>query len=167
MICVVGPSGSGKTTLLNIIATIDRPTEGYVEICGIDVTKLSERKLARFRLENIGIVFQFYNLLPELTAIENIALPAMLLGIDRDKAFQKAFKLLELVGLKDKAKRKPHELSGGEQQRVAVARALINNPKIVVADEPTGNLDLESKICVLEVFKKLNREFRVYSYRYN
>ena len=155
-ICIMGPSGSGKTTLLNIIATIDKPTKGEVSVCGEDVTKMSETQLARFRLKNIGIVFQFYNLLPELNALENVMLPLLLTGIPKSKARSIALDLLNKVGLSSKANHKPAELSGGERQRVAIARAIANNPKILLADEPTGNLDLESKKQVLELFKELN-----------
>ena len=155
-ICIMGPSGSGKTTLLNIIATIDKPTKGEVSVCGEDVTKMSETQLAKFRLKNIGIVFQFYNLLPELNALENVMLPLLLTGIPKSKARSIALDLLNKVGLSSKANHKPAELSGGERQRVAIARAIANNPKILLADEPTGNLDLESKKQVLELFKELN-----------
>ncbi len=157
-VTIMGPSGSGKTTLLNIIATIDKPSRGRVVVCSVDVTSLPEKKLSRFRLENIGIVFQFYNLLPELNALENVALSLMLLGLPKSRAYSKAMELLERVGLKNRARHRPSELSGGEQQRVAIARALANNPKLILADEPTGNLDLDSKINVLEVFREVNRD---------
>jgi len=155
-ICIMGPSGSGKTTLLNIIATIDKPTKGEVFVCGENVTEMSETQLAKFRLKNIGIVFQFYNLLPELNALENVMLPLLLTGIPRSRAHDIALNLLNKVGLGSKANHKPAELSGGEQQRVAIASAIANNPKIILADEPTGNLDLESKKQVLELFRELN-----------
>ncbi len=141
---------------MNIIATIDKPTKGEVSVCGENVTKMSETRLAKFRLKNIGIVFQFYNLLPELNALENVMLPLLLTGIPKSKARSIALDLLNKVGLDSKANHKPAELSGGEQQRVAIARAIANNPKILLADEPTGNLDLKSKKQVLELFRELN-----------
>ncbi len=127
-IAIMGPSGSGKTALLNIIATIDKPTRGYVRVCGVEVERLSDEELARFRLENIGIVSQSYNLLQELTALEDTALPLLLKGVPRKEAFRRAKELLELVGLGNRLSHRPYELSGGEQQRVAIARALANNP---------------------------------------
>ena len=127
-IAIMGPSGSGKTALLNIIATIDKPTRGYVRVCGVEVERLSDEELARFRLENIGIVFQSYNILQELTALEDTALPLLLKGVPKKEAFRRAKELLELVGLGNRLSHRPYELSGGEQQRVAIARALANNP---------------------------------------
>ena len=157
-LCVIGPSGSGKTTLLNMISTIDKPTRGKVIYLNGVVSEMPESKLARFRLHNIGIVFQFFNLLPELTAIENVALPAIAAGIPVREAYRRAAFLLEQVGLAHRASHKPPDLSGGEQQRVAVARALVNSPKLIVADEPTGSLDTASKRQVLSLLKQVNRQ---------
>ena len=157
-LCVIGPSGSGKTTLLNMISTIDKPTRGKVIYLNGVVSEMPESKLARFRLHNIGIVFQFFNLLPELTAIENVALPAIAAGKPVREAYRRAAFLLEQVGLAHRASHKPPDLSGGEQQRVAVARALVNSPKLIVADEPTGSLDTASKRQVLSLLKQVNRQ---------
>ncbi len=141
----MGPSGSGKTTLLNIISTLDKPDSGRVIICNADLTDRDERELARFRLRNIGVVFQFHNLIPELTALDNIALPLIIKGETVEESGRKALKLLGWLGLKHRVHHKPHQLSGGERQRVAIARAIITKPKILVCDEPTGNLDYKSK----------------------
>ena len=157
-LCVIGPSGSGKTTLLNMISTIDKPTRGKVIYLNRVVSEMPESKLARFRLHNIGIVFQFFNLLPELTALENVALPAIAAGMPVREAYRRAAFLLEQVGLAHRASHKPPDLSGGEQQRVAVARALVNSPKLIVADEPTGSLDTASKRQVLSLLKQVNRQ---------
>jgi len=159
-LCVMGPSGSGKTTLLNIISTLDRPTEGAVEVCGVNTLDLGGEELARFRLRNIGIVFQFHNLIPELTALDNVALPAVISGETVRRSREKALELLEWLGLGDRAHHKPSQLSGGERQRVAVARALINRPPLLVCDEPTGSLDYKSKISVLELLRSANKELR-------
>jgi len=157
-LCVMGPSGSGKTTLLNIISTLDKPTSGRVEVCGVDITSMPEKKLARFRLRNIGIVFQFHNLIPELTALDNVALPAIISGASVKEGRRKARKLLDMLGLSHREKHRPPQLSGGERQRIAIARALINEPKLLVCDEPTGNLDYKSKVAVLDLIKRINRE---------
>ncbi|RLF04601.1 MAG: hypothetical protein DRJ64_06705 [Thermoprotei archaeon] len=157
-ICIMGPSGSGKTTLINIVATLDTPTRGEVQICGTNVLDMGEEELARFRLKNIGVVFQFYNLLQEFTVLDNVALPMIINGYPVRKCREKALSLLRRIGLEHKAKNIPSQLSGGEQQRVAIARALINNPPLLLADEPTGNLDLESKRTVLQIFREINRE---------
>jgi len=157
-LCVMGPSGSGKTTLLNIISTLDKPTSCRVEVCGVDITSMPEKKLARFRLRNIGIVFQFHNLIPELTALDNVALPAIISGASVKEGRRKARKLLDMLGLSHREKHRPPQLSGGERQRIAIARALINEPKLLVCDEPTGNLDYKSKVAVLDLIKRINRE---------
>ena len=157
-LCVMGPSGSGKTTLLNIISTLDKPTSGRVEVCGVDITSMPEKKLARFRLRNIGIIFQFHNLIPELTALDNVALPAIISGASVKEGRRKARKLLDMLGLSHREKHRPPQLSGGERQRIAIARALINEPKLLVCDEPTGNLDYKSKVAVLDLIKRINRE---------
>ncbi len=141
IVSIVGPSGAGKTTLLQIIGTLDRPDSGIVHIDSIDVTSLSQKALSDFRNRHIGFVFQFHQLLPEFTAIENIMIPAYIAGISTKEARRRAEELLQFMGLADRAKHKPNELSGGEKQRVAVARALINNPDVILADEPSGSLD--------------------------
>ncbi len=158
-VAIVGPSGSGKTTLLNLLGTLDKPTSGIVIIDGINVTLLPERKLIPIRRKKIGFVFQFHHLIPVLTAVENVELPMLIAGVPRKERRARALKLLEAVGLKGKENRYPHQLSGGEQQRVAVARALANNPKIVLADEPTGNLDSVNSERIAELFKRLKEEF--------
>jgi len=157
-LCIMGPSGSGKTTLLNIIAALDKPTSGEVKVCGLNLAKLSEEKLARFRLRNIGIVFQFHNLLPDLTALDNVALPAIIATGDIKESRKRALELLEWLGLSSRAQHKPFQLSGGERQRVAVARAIVNKPRLLLCDEPTGSLDYESKLRVLELLKRINVE---------
>ncbi|MCF0212562.1 MAG: ABC transporter ATP-binding protein [Bacteroidales bacterium] len=141
VVSIVGASGAGKTTLLQLLGTLDRPDSGEVIISGTDVTRLSDKALSRFRNEHIGFVFQFHNLLPEFTAIENICLPALIRGVPLAQAQDDARRLLESLNLADRANHKPAALSGGEQQRVAVARALINKPSVILADEPSGNLD--------------------------
>jgi len=155
-IAIVGPSGSGKSTLLHLVGGLDRPTSGKVLIGGNDINKLSDDKLAELRNEKIGFVFQFYNLVPYLPVIKNIELPLIVKGVSSQERRIRVLKLLEEVGLKDKAFTRPTRLSGGEQQRVAIARALINNPEILLADEPTGNLDSKNSIMIAEIFKKLN-----------
>lgn len=145
VVSIVGPSGAGKTTLLQIIGTLDRPDTGTITIDGIDVSKLSSKKLSDFRNQHIGFVFQFHQLLPEFTAIENIMIPAYIAGASHREAKQRAQELLDFMGLSDRASHKPNELSGGEKQRVAVARALINHPAVILADEPSGSLDSKNK----------------------
>ncbi|MEM1515766.1 MAG: ABC transporter ATP-binding protein [Candidatus Bathyarchaeia archaeon] len=157
-IAVVGPSGCGKSTLLHIIGGLDRPTYGKVIIDDIDITKLSNDKLAKLRNEKIGIIFQFYNLVPYLSVFKNIELPLIVKGIPSHERRRRIMRILEEVGLADKANSRPTRLSGGEQQRAAIARALINDPTILLADEPTGNLDTKNKIVVAELFKKLNEK---------
>ena len=157
-VAIVGPSGSGKTTLLNIIGGLDNPTDGVVMIDGVNITKLSNWKKTNFRMNNIGFVFQSYNLIPVLTAKENIEFVLQLQGVTKDYVEKRALKLLEAVGLSNKINSRPNKLSGGEQQRVAVARALASRPKYVLADEPTANLDSKSAENLLDIMEKLNRE---------
>ena len=144
IVCLMGASGAGKSTLLHIMGTLDKPDEGTVEINGQNVFKMKDKTLSKFRNQHIGFVFQFHHLLPEFTAIENICLPALIAGKSRKESEKEAEKLLTIFKLSNRAEHKPSELSGGEQQRIAIARALINNPKIVFADEPSGNLDSEN-----------------------
>ena len=159
VVSIVGPSGAGKTTLLQIIGTLDRPDIGSVHVDSIDVTALSQRKLADFRNRHIGFVFQFHQLLPEFTAIENIMIPAYLAGTSRKAARQRAEELLRFMGLSDRAHHKPNELSGGEKQRVAVARALVNNPAVILADEPSGSLDSKNKEELHQLFFDLRNQY--------
>ena len=159
VVSIVGPSGAGKTTLLQIIGTLDRPDTGSVHVDSIDVTALSQRKLADFRNRHIGFVFQFHQLLPEFTAIENIMIPAYIAGTARKAARQRAEELLRFMGLSDRAHHKPNELSGGEKQRVAVARALVNNPAVILADEPSGSLDSKNKEELHQLFFDLRNQY--------
>ena len=159
VVSIVGPSGAGKTTLLQIIGTLDRPDSGTVFVDGTDVTKLSQKKLADFRNQHLGFVFQFHQLLPEFTAIENIMIPAYIAGVSPKKAKQRAQELLEFMNLADRATHKPNELSGGEKQRVAVARALVNNPAVILADEPSGSLDTKNKEELHQLFFDLRDKF--------
>ncbi|MBL7912874.1 MAG: ABC transporter ATP-binding protein [Bacteroidia bacterium] len=159
IVSIVGSSGAGKTTLLTILGTLDRASEGEVIINNESVFKLNEKKLAAFRNQNIGFVFQFHQLLPEFTAIENVCFPAMIAKKSKKESEKRAQELLELFNLKDRVNHKPSELSGGEQQRVAVARALINNPKVIFADEPSGNLDSVNAKELHRLFFKLRDEF--------
>lgn len=158
VISIVGSSGAGKTTLLTILGTLDRPTSGELLIDGTDVYKLNDKKLAAFRNLNIGFVFQFHHLLPEFDALENVCMPALIAGTSKKQAETKAKQLLDYLGLKDRFTHKPSELSGGEQQRVAVARALINSPKIIFADEPSGNLDSKTAEELHHLFFNLRKE---------
>ncbi len=160
VISIVGSSGAGKTTLLTILGTLDRATSGEILFNNENITSLNEKKLAAFRNQHIGFVFQFHHLLPEFTAIENICIPAFINKTSKKDAEFKALELLDLLGLKDRAHHKPSELSGGEQQRVAVARALINNPKVIFADEPSGNLDSENAQNLHQLFFKLRDELK-------
>jgi lipoprotein-releasing system ATP-binding protein len=160
IVSIVGSSGAGKTTLLTILGTLDRPSSGEIEFNGINIMSLSEKKLAQFRNQHIGFVFQFHHLLPEFTALENICIPAFINKIAKKEAEQNAMELLDLLGLKDRASHKPSELSGGEQQRVAVARALINKPKVIFADEPSGNLDSANAQKLHELFFTLRDELK-------
>ena len=152
VVSIVGPSGAGKTTLLQIIGTLDSPDSGDITIDGIDVRKLNQKRLADFRNKHIGFVFQFHQLLPEFTAIENIMIPAFIAGMSKSEAKKRAMELLNFMGLADRAKHKPNELSGGEKQRVAVARALVNNPSVILADEPSGSLDSQNKAELHQLF---------------
>jgi putative ABC transport system ATP-binding protein len=157
-LAIMGPSGSGKSTLLHQLGLLDTPTSGEIMIAGIDVIGLSEHERTIFRLNQLGYVFQEYAILPELTALENVYLPSMMMGKKREIYLKSSTDILETVGLGDRLHHLPRELSGGEQQRVAVARALVNKPKILFADEPCANLDTESSRQILELFKKLNEE---------
>jgi lipoprotein-releasing system ATP-binding protein len=160
VVSIVGSSGAGKTTLLTILGTLDKATSGEILFNNINITSLSEKKLAAFRNQHIGFVFQFHHLLPEFTALENICIPAFINKTSKKDAEQKALGLLDLLGLKHRAQHKPSELSGGEQQRVAVARALINNPKVIFADEPSGNLDSENAQNLHQLFFRLRDELK-------
>ncbi len=159
VVSIVGPSGAGKTTLLQIIGTLDKPDTGTIYVDGIDVTTLSQKKLSDFRNEHIGFVFQFHQLLPEFTAIENVMIPAYIAGVSNKEARKKAEELLRFMGLTERAHHKPNELSGGEKQRVAVARALINNPAVILADEPSGSLDSKNKEELHQLFFDLRDKF--------
>ena len=159
VVSIVGPSGAGKTTLLQIIGTLDRPDAGTITIDGIDVSKLSSKKLSDFRNQHIGFVFQFHQLLPEFTAIENIMIPAYIAGVSHREVRQRAEELIEFMGLSDRASHKPNELSGGEKQRVAVARALMNHPAVILADEPSGSLDSKNKEELHQLFFDLRDKF--------
>ena len=159
IVSIVGPSGAGKTTLLQIIGTLDRPDAGTVQIDSVDVTQLSQKKLSDFRNRHIGFVFQFHQLLPEFTALENIMIPAFIAGMSTKAARQRAKELLEFMGLSDRASHKPNELSGGEKQRVAVARALVNNPAVILADEPSGSLDSKNKLELHQLFFDLRDKY--------
>ena len=159
VVCLVGPSGAGKTTLLQIIGTLDKPDSGTICLDGIDVNKLSTRKLSDFRNQHIGFVFQFHQLLPEFTALENVMIPAYIAGKSNSEAKQRALELLEFMGLSDRANHKPAELSGGEKQRVAVARALVNKPAVILADEPSGSLDSKNKAELHQLFFDLRDKF--------
>ena len=159
IVSIVGPSGAGKTTLLQIIGTLDSPDSGKLTINGVETSKLKEKELAAFRNRNIGFVFQFHQLLPEFTAIENIMIPAFIAGVSNREALTRASEILDFMGLKDRASHKPNELSGGEKQRVAVARALINNPAVILADEPSGSLDSHNKEELHQLFFDLRNKF--------
>ncbi|WP_374568290.1 ABC transporter ATP-binding protein [Ideonella sp.] len=157
-VALMGPSGSGKTTLLNLIAGIDQASSGTIEIAGVDIATLSEGQLADWRAANVGFIFQFYNLLPVLTAFENIELPLLLTRLSPRERGERVDALLALVGLADRADHRPNELSGGQQQRVAIARALVTDPRLIVADEPTGDLDRTTGEEVLQLMDRLVRE---------
>lgn len=158
MVGIVGPSGSGKSTLLGIIGGLDTPTSGTVEIDGVDISRMGEDKLTEIRNEKIGFIFQFFNLIPSLTALENVALPVQFARKRTFNPNERARELLEMLGLGDRMKHRPSELSGGQQQRVAIARALANNPPLLLADEPTGNLDTESGAIVMNALHTIRRE---------
>jgi lipoprotein-releasing system ATP-binding protein len=159
IVSIVGSSGAGKTTLLQILGTLDKPDAGILEIGGVNPFKLSQKELANFRNTSLGFIFQFHQLLPEFTAIENAMLPALIGGKSKKEAEQLALPLLERLGISSRKTHKPSELSGGEQQRVAVCRALINNPKVIFADEPSGNLDTKNAKDLHELFFQLRDEF--------
>ncbi len=152
VVSIVGPSGAGKTTLLQIIGTLDKPDSGEITIDGTDVRKLSSKQLSEFRNKRIGFVFQFHQLLPEFTAVENVMLPALIAGASKGEAKKRAMELLDFMGLSERAGHKPAELSGGENQRVAVARALVNKPAVILADEPSGSLDTKNKAELHQLF---------------
>lgn len=159
IVSIVGSSGAGKTTLLSILGTLDRPSSGQVNIDGFDVSSMNDKKLAAFRNQHIGFVFQFHQLLPEFTAIENICIPALIAKKSKKESEKSATELLEILNLNQRAQHKPSELSGGEQQRIAVARALINRPKVIFADEPSGNLDSKNASELHDLFFKLRDNF--------
>ena len=158
-VALMGPSGSGKSTLLHLIAAMDRPTEGEIRVLGADLTRLSDREIARWRNENVGFVFQQFNLIPVLTAIENVELPLKLTNLKKAERLEHAATALKLVGLEDRLHHFPRQLSGGQEQRVAIARAIVTDPALILADEPTGNLDAASAQEVLTVLSKLNKDF--------
>jgi putative ABC transport system ATP-binding protein len=157
-LALMGPSGSGKSTLLNLIAGIDKPDSGELRVAGADITALGEAELADWRAANVGFIFQFYNLMPVLTAFENVELPLMLTRLSRRERRERVSLMLALVGLSDRASHYPSELSGGQQQRVAIARAIVGDPRLIVADEPTGDLDRVSAAEILHLLQRLNRE---------
>jgi len=157
-VAMMGPSGSGKTTLLNLIAGIDKPDGGELLVAGEDITRLGETELAAWRARTVGFVFQFYNLMPVLTALENVELPLLLTGLSRRQRRSRAELVLDLVGLSDRLDHHPNELSGGQQQRVAIARALVTDPEVIIADEPTGDLDRASAAEILKLLDRLNVE---------
>jgi len=156
---IIGPSGSGKTTLLNLAGCIDIPTEGKIFIDGKDITHMDEKQLTFLRREKIGFIFQTFNLIPVLTVFENVELPLIALGVNKEDRYKMVMEMLENVGIKDLAFRKPEELSGGQRQRVAIARALVKKPKIVLADEPTANLDSETGTKIVELMKYMDEKF--------
>lgn len=159
IVSIVGPSGAGKTTLLQIIGTLDKPDTGSIIVDGTDIGKLSKAKLSDFRNQHLGFVFQFHQLLPEFTARENVMIPAFIAGKSQKEAKERAMGLLTFMGLQDRASHKPNELSGGEKQRVAVARALVNNPAVILADEPSGSLDSKNKAELHQLFFDLRDKF--------
>lgn len=160
VVSIVGSSGAGKTTLLQILGTLDRPDKGNVHINGIEPFSLTSKKLSAFRNQSIGFIFQFHQLLPEFNALENVILPALIKGESIDEAKKEGLRLLDMIGLKERALHKPNELSGGEQQRVAVCRSLINKPKVIFADEPSGNLDSHNSEELHKLFFQLRDEFK-------
>jgi putative ABC transport system ATP-binding protein len=157
-VAMMGPSGSGKSTLLNLIAGIDKPDTGRLVVAGEDITQLNDTELADWRARTVGFIFQFYNLMPVLTAFENVELPLQLTGLSRAERRERVELLLSMVGLTDRAKHYPNELSGGQQQRVAIARALVTDPLLIIADEPTGDLDRQSAADILGLLDRLNTE---------
>ena len=160
-ITIIGKSGAGKSTLLHILGTLDNADDGSLQILNTDISNLKGKKLSLFRNKNIGFVFQFHHLLPEFTALENVTIPALIGGDNDQQATKKAKELLDYLGLADRLKHKPNELSGGEQQRVAIARALVNNPALIMADEPTGNLDSATSSDIHALIASLRKEFQI------
>jgi putative ABC transport system ATP-binding protein len=158
-VALMGPSGSGKSTLLHLIAAMDRPTEGEIRVLGSDLRSLSDRAIAHWRNENVGFIFQQFNLIPVLTAIENVELPLKLTNLKKAERMEHASTALKLVGLGDRLQHFPRQLSGGQEQRVAIARAIVTDPALILADEPTGNLDAASALEVLTILSKLNKDF--------
>jgi len=159
ILSITGPSGAGKSTLLQILGTLDKTDSGSLKFNGTNILSYNPKKIAKFRNENIGFIFQFHHLLPEFSALENVSMPALIKGIEKKDAEKKAIKLLKILGLENRLYHKPNELSGGEQQRVSVARALVNNPTVIFADEPSGNLDTENARDLHELFLKLRDDF--------
>jgi putative ABC transport system ATP-binding protein len=159
-VALMGPSGSGKTTLLNLIAGIDQPTSGSLNVAGTNVAQLSESQLAKWRSRHVGFIFQFYNLIPVLSAVENVELPLLLTSLSKKERRERALTALKVVGLADRSSHYPRQLSGGQEQRVAIARAIVADPKVLVADEPTGDLDSKSAEDILNLMETLNRQFR-------
>lgn len=155
-IALMGPSGSGKSTLMNLLGCLDTPTSGYYELNGIDVSVMEDGELAEVRNKEIGFVFQTFNLLPRMTSLENVALPLVYSGMAKEARLDRAYETLQMVGLGDRVDHKPNELSGGQRQRVAIARALVNNPAIILADEPTGNLDTKTSIEIMSIFEEIH-----------
>ena len=156
-LAIMGSSGSGKSTMMNILGCLDNQYEGRYILDGIDISKSSENELSEIRNKKIGFIFQSFNLLPRLTALENVELPLIYSSVPKEERHKRANELLEMVGLKDRTHHRPNELSGGQRQRVAIARALVNNPSIILADEPTGNLDSKSEAEIIEILQKLNK----------
>ncbi len=157
-VALMGPSGSGKSTLMNILGCLDSPTDGSYILNGQEVSKMSDDELARVRNQEIGFIFQTFNLLPRLSALENVALPMIYAGMSKSERTQRAEAVMEMVSLKDRMHHKPNELSGGQRQRVAIARALVNNPSIILADEPTGNLDTKTSYEIMNIFEEINNK---------
>lgn len=157
-VAIIGPSGSGKSTLMNIIGLLDRPTSGHFELDGMNVSQLKDNHLAELRNKKIGFVFQSFNLLPRTTAVDNVALPLIYANVKKDEREKRAKKALDSVGLSEKYNSRPSQLSGGQQQRVAIARALVTDPEVIMADEPTGNLDSKSGVEILKIFDELHRK---------
>jgi len=158
LVAIMGVSGVGKTTLLNLLGLLDKPTQGNIHLDGEDILNRSEREKAKIRNHKIGFVFQFYHLLPEFTALENISFPLFISGLEKNKALSRAAEILKEVSLEEKASLRPSQLSGGEQQRIAIARALINEPKLLLADEPTGNLDWNTGLKILELIRDVHKK---------